>query len=233
VNFNYSYKAFLISSLLVGNLILILVSIKLGAEKQPQEETVPIEYIETLPEEVMALNEATSEKADIKTNTAYNEAEQFIKEIEEGRNEITSEENEVSTNDPFSFENTGNVNFEETQKRLEEAKKKLALASSKKPKASQSVNRKTTISYRLVDRKALYLPNPVYTCNSGGKIVISIEVDDRGNVIKKDYNPTLSTTRNGCLIDAALAYAESAQFTTKAGKPKQLGTITYLFPGQE
>ncbi len=218
---------------MVGNLILILVSIKLGGEKQPQEETVPIEYIETLPEEVMALNEATSEKADIKTNTAYNEAEQFIKEIEEGRNEITSEENEVSTNDPFSFENTGNVNFEETQKRLEEAKKKLALASSKKPKASQSVNRKTTISYRLVDRKALYLPNPVYTCNSGGKIVISIEVDDRGNVIKKDYNPTLSTTRNGCLIDAALAYAESAQFTTKAGKPKQLGTITYLFPGQE
>ena len=236
MRFDYSYKAFLISSLLVGNLILVMVTTKLRKVAPPEEETVPVEYLETLPEEELALSEAISEKQQITTNTAYNEAESYIREIENSRNsrnaEDTEENTETNTSSSYSLQNTGNVNFKEVKDVLENAKDKLALASKKKPKNNRTVNRKTTISYSLVDRKAMVLPNPVYTCPEGGTIVISIIVDELGKITKMDFNPTLSSTSNGCLIDAAMEYAQQSRFSTKAGKKKQMGTITYKFPGQ-
>lgn len=212
-----------------------MVTVKLRKVAPPEEETVPVEYLETLPEEELALSEATSEKQQITTNTAYNEAESYIREIENSRNSTyagDTEENTETNTSSYAFQNTGNVDFKEVKEVLEEAKDKLALASKKKPKNNRTVNRKTTISYNLVDRKAMVLPNPVYTCPEGGTIVISIIVDDLGKVTKMDFNPKLSSTSNGCLIDAAMEYAQQSRFTTKAGKKKQMGTITYKFPGQ-
>ena len=102
-----------------------------------------------------------------------------------------------------------------------------------KSNSKKGSNRRTTISYSLKDRKALMLPNPVYTCEGSGKIVISIEVNALGQLTKATYNKGLSTTTNGCLIDSALEYANQARFTTLAGEDGQLGTITYNFPGQD
>ncbi len=236
MNLNYSYKAFLITTLLVGNLILLLVSVKLNKQQETVEETVPVEYAEIFPEEEeeIALT-VPVERVEIQTHSAFNEAEKFISEIENSRNEEFQEE---SLPDPMSydFENSGNdTDFGKAQEKLEEVKDKLEQAAAKKKKLqpSKSVNRKTTISYRLVDRKSVELLNPVYTCDSGGKIVITIEVNGLGEVVKADYNPTLSTTTNVCLIDAALEYAKGSLFNTKVDKPRQLGTISYLFPGQE
>jgi hypothetical protein len=221
---------------LVGNLILLLVSVKLTSEQEIAEQTVPVEYTEIFPEEEeeMALT-AIQEKVEVQTHSAFNEAEKFISEIENSRNEAFEEE---SLSDPqtYDIENSGSdTNFGEVQDKLEEVKDKLAqaAASKKKLEPSKSVNRKTTISYRLVDRKSIDLLNPVYTCDANGKIVITIEVNNLGEVVKADYNPTLSTTTNVCLIEAALEYAKSSLFSAKNDKPKQLGTISYLFPGQE
>lgn len=236
VNLNYSYKAFLITSLLVGNLILLLVSVKLTKEQETPEETVPIEYAEIFPEEEEEIALALpKERVEIQTHSAFNEAEKFISEIENSRNDEFEEE---TLADPVAQpnENSGSsANFGEVQDKLEKVKDKLSEAAAKKKKLepSKSVNRKTTITYRLVDRKSVDLLNPVYTCNAGGKIVITIEVNGLGEVVKADYNPTLSTTTNVCLIDAALEYAKGSLFNAKADKPKQLGTISYMFPGQE
>jgi hypothetical protein len=84
----------------------------------------------------------------------------------------------------------------------------------------------------LVDRKAIKLRNPVYTCDRGGKVVITIEVNALGTVVQASYNKNASTTTNGCLIESALNYANQSKFTTSSEKEKQIGTITYLFPGQ-
>lgn len=92
--------------------------------------------------------------------------------------------------------------------------------------------RNSTVSYRLVDRSALDLPNPVYICDGSGKVVINILVSETGRVLKVNYNEASSTTTNECLIDSALEYAQEAIFSTSSSKPKQLGTITYNFPGQ-
>lgn len=234
MNFNYSYRAFLITSLLVGNLILLLVSVKLTKKEVQEEEVMAVEYTEIEPE---ILEEDISEKTKIQTNTAFNEAERFISEIENRRNSL-GETDPEQTDSPVeaSSENFGEdqlalnkakSQLEKVKQKLEENKRKNATA-----KPEKSVNRKTTISYRLVDRKALRLPNPVYICDAGGKIVITIEVNELGKIVKATYNETLSTTTNGCLIDSALEYAVQARFSTKADKPRQLGTITYNFPGQ-
>ncbi|MEZ4874342.1 MAG: hypothetical protein R2793_02525 [Flavobacteriaceae bacterium] len=232
MNFNYSYRAFLISSLLVGNLILLLVSVKLGGKAPEKEETLPVEYAEILPEEQEIALSTTTEKEAVETNKAYNEAEKFISDIENSREE---EAQEVTTEgETYNMEASGGtIDFSKAQDQLDKAKETLEEAAKKKSKKSKSANRRTTNYYSLVGRDDLYLPNPVYTCDAGGKIVITIEVNELGKVVKTSYNATLSTTTNGCLIDAALAYAAEARFTTLATKPKQLGTITYLFPGQE
>jgi hypothetical protein len=92
---------------------------------------------------------------------------------------------------------------------------------------------RTTIRYNLAERTALELPNPVYTCESGGKVVVTIEVNDFGKVTKASYNKKASTTENGCLIDSALNYARTSKFTSKKDSKRQLGSISYSFPGQQ
>ena len=96
-------------------------------------------------------------------------------------------------------------------------------------KDEKKANKRTLISYYLVGREAVTeLPNPVYTCEQSGKVVINITVDDQGRVIEASYNKASSNTTNGCLIDNAIYYARKARFN-KDSKNKQLGTITYLF----
>ena len=98
--------------------------------------------------------------------------------------------------------------------------------------SSESNNRNSTNSFRLVDRTALFFPNPVYTCESRGKIVLNIEVNNKGEVVYLSINESSSTTNNECLIDSALEYAKKTRFSTSKNKPQQLGSITYVFPGQ-
>lgn len=234
MNLNYSYRAFLIASLLVGNLILLLVSVKLQKRQVPEPaDATPIEYMEMLPEDMEELAMTEQEELEIKTNTAFNEAEKFISEVEEGRN-AEFMESDALTEDLNIDMGSNAIDFNKAQEALEEVKETLEESAALKEKPRpKGVNRRTTITYHLKGRTALDLPNPVYTCESGGKIVISIVVDALGKIEKATYNPTLSTTSNGCLIDAALAYAEQSRFTTKSDQERQMGTISYLFPGQE
>lgn len=240
MNFNYSYRAFLITSLLTGSLVLFLFSVKLSKEREEStEETYDIVMApeELLPED-LAIAELTPEKVKIETNRAYNEAEKFISSVENEDEEITEttegklqEMNEALENSKSDNGNGATV----TTKPEKEKKKKFSNSESGKEGEAvvKSGNRNTTISYQLVNRKDIDLPNPVYTCYGSGKVVINVEVDNLGKVVKNSYNKTASTTSNECLIDAALEYSEQARFTTDASKVRQLGTITFNFPGQQ
>lgn len=240
MNFNYSYRAFLITSLLTGSLVLFLFSVKLSKEQEENtEETYDVVMApeELLPED-LAIAELTPEKVKIETNRAYNEAEKFISSVENEDEEITEttegklqEMNEALENSKSDNGNGATV----TTKPEKEKKKKLSNSETGKEGEAvvKSGNRNTTISYQLVNRKDIDLPNPVYTCYGSGKVVINVEVNNLGKVVKNSYNKTASTTSNECLIDAALEYSEQARFSTDASKAKQLGTITFNFPGQQ
>jgi len=241
MNFNYSYRAFLITSLLFGILFLAMTSINLSKYKEEAEEIIDMDY--TIDESILEELEedlAIIEQPSIRTEThkAFNEAEKYIKEIEQEREELTEttegkiEAIDAAIEDSQTASN-GNDITAAAKKRLE---KKEATSNGTEKKKIVSVikssNRNSTNSYRLVGRSAMYFPNPVYTCEGGGKVVISIEVNALGMVKKVSYNSKQSNTSNQCLIDSALEYAKLARFTTDSSREIQLGTITYNFPGQ-
>ena len=240
MNFNYSYRAFLITSLLTGNLVLLLYSVKLSKEKvETNEETydVVVAPEDLLPED-LAIAELTPQIVKVETNRAYNEAEKFISSVEnENQEETETTEGKLQAMNDAMENSKSSDNGIGTTFKPEKKEKKTKFSNSESGKDNVAVvksgNRNTTISYQLVNRNDIDLPNPVYTCYGSGKVVINIEVDNLGKVVKNSYNRTASTTSNECLIDAALEYSSQARFNTDASKMKQLGTITFNFPGQQ
>ena len=84
-------------------------------------------------------------------------------------------------------------------------------------------------SWKLDGRKLVgKIPNPVYTCNGSGKVVVKIEVNGNGYVIDTKVDKRRSSTRNECLFDNAMEYARKALFS-KSSLEEQEGTITYFF----
>ncbi|MBT8262443.1 MAG: hypothetical protein KJO05_06445 [Bacteroidia bacterium] len=233
MKFDYSYRAFIITSLLFGCLFLILYSAKLGAGFPVDETSYDVEYADELPipeEELAKLTPA--EQRAIETNKAFNEAEKFISDLETSESEIDDKlaELDAAINDTQFVSEEG---IKEAREKLKEARE-IALKRKKQKKAETgSGNRNTTISYELVNRRSLHIPNPVYTCDRGGIIVINIQVNALGKVTKTGYNKKASSTQNGCLIESAIIYAKKARFNTAAAVETQKGTITYNFPGQQ
>ena len=62
-----------------------------------------------------------------------------------------------------------------------------------KKRSGNNANRLGTSSFSLVDRELLYLPTPVYLCEQGGKIVININVNAKGEVLGVSIAPGLKT----------------------------------------
>jgi len=226
LNFNYSYRAFLITSLLFGFLFTILFGVKIKSKLLAEEESYAIEFDpKIVQEENLAQN---TEQVKIETNIAFNEAEAFIRELEHERDALDKENKLIDETTKEALESVPPVETNKTEKTASESKE-----ISEKQIASKKVASRTTIRYNLAERNALELPNPVYTCDNGGKVVITIEVNDYGKVIRASYNKKGSTTENGCLIDSALDYARTSKFTSKKDRKRQLGSISYSFPGQQ
>ncbi len=88
------------------------------------------------------------------------------------------------------------------------------------------------ISYNLKGRKAYSLPNPGYTCNGSGVVVVQIKVDKSGSVKFADYSSSLSNRATECMIEKALKFAKKSRFDYVSNAGLQTGTITYKFVGQ-
>ncbi len=89
---------------------------------------------------------------------------------------------------------------------------------------------KSTVSYLLPNRRAIGIPNPVYTCIRGGTVVVDIRVDRDGAVTYAAIDKSRSYTTDRCLWDAALAYAKRSQFNADPkARSSQAGFITYQF----
>lgn len=238
LNLNYSYRSLLITTLLFGILFLAFKSITLSKYEVVKEESFDVEYADQdilLEDELASLSQRDVK---IETNRAFNEAEKFISALENERETVTEtsdgkeQMDDTSADSKDSSQGTASIT---NKKKLSEKKEAFSNGNNetKEVSVTNSSKRNSTVSYRLLNRSALNLPNPVYTCGSYGKVVINIEVSETGRVKKATYSKKGSTTKNECLIDNALAYAKNARFTTDGQKIKQLGTITYNFPGQQ
>jgi hypothetical protein len=88
----------------------------------------------------------------------------------------------------------------------------------------------TGTSYSLGGRKANSLPKPAYNGSEAGRVIVSIIVDRKGNVIKATPGFKGSTTNEKSLLDAAKKAALSTKFERSDSSPEeQKGTITYNF----
>ncbi len=91
----------------------------------------------------------------------------------------------------------------------------------------------TRIYYDLQGRNHTYLPIPIYMCEGSGKVVLQIEVNQKGQVENASIMEGESTTRDECLIETALQTALISRFEANDNAPRiQKGTLTYLFVAQ-
>jgi TonB family protein len=140
---------------------------------------------------------------------------------------------ESSEEDLLKEDESFRTSLKELAKIREERKQQLGEKEAEKKEFTDYLaNRRTRISYSLLDRTSYELPPPIYTCLEGGKVVINIKVDGDGYVTEVDFNETSSGTDNGCLVENALEYARKARFSP-GDKSIQLGTITYLFQSKQ
>lgn len=208
-------------------LILVLINIKLSKSIQ-KDILYELSFDEKVLEEVIKDEKIPLTK--LETHKAYNKAAKstYAKEIRA----FKSLEELRAENFRKSAETLNEVSLEQQP----EPQKKQPIKETEKTikkgiKEHTNIKRKTTISYSLANRMHLVLPNPVYRCESFGKVVIDIDVNAHGKVVRTAYNRKLSNTTNGCLIENAEQYARQALFQSKAGLRKQSGTVTYLFQG--
>jgi len=84
--------------------------------------------------------------------------------------------------------------------------------------------------YQLGNRKPVSRPKPNYICNEEGLVVVSIEVDVNGSVIKATAGVKGSTNTAQCLLSQAKEAALNTKWSADAKAPsKQVGIIKYRF----
>jgi hypothetical protein len=139
----------------------------------------------------------------------------------------------------------GPDNYIDKQKKSEQMNEdeKLALENTEmpgeeeKPKESQEMaaNYKgpTRIYYNLADRNHTYLPIPIYKCQGSGKVVLEIQVNQKGVVEEAQIIAEVSSTADPCLRETAVNTALISRFNPDLNSPKlQKGTLTYEFVAQ-
>ncbi len=218
MEFIEKHKALIITSMLMGIFILSLYNINMMNKKQEQSEIlmeIPEEFLmkeEEQPEEELIAEETRQLDNARRTHDAFNEDFEDHNEIEERIKSLTEAELDQNEETP-----------EEEEVAIEEVKEEK-----QKLEPEETNNRNSSLTYSLKDRKSIDLPNPVYTCNGSGKVVVKIEVNKNGYVIGTKVDKKKSTTRNECLFDNAMDYARQALFS-RSTIEEQEGSITYYF----
>lgn len=216
--------------------VLLLYNIHLGGVKEDEyviEMSLADEDIEKLiEEEERKLEELAANSDPIKSHMAFNEtakptigSPEPLKTLEELLEEraLNSETGEATDDAGYADQ------LKQLKAQRDEKKQKLGERDAQKEEFTNYLkDKRTSISFSLIERNAYSLPPPIYTCIEGGKVVINIKVDANGYVTEADFNDKSSGTSNGCLVDNAITYALKARFSPST-KNEQIGTITYLF----
>ena len=86
------------------------------------------------------------------------------------------------------------------------------------------------VGYSLGNRKALSKPQPNYTCNEEGKVVVEVTVDQTGKTINAVAGVKGTTNTASCLLQQAKLAAMNTKWQASADAPdRQVGKIIYSF----
>lgn len=230
-------KALIITTLLFSITVLALVNIKLRNSNDELAATlIDLENFDLMQEmeEDQPQDQPEPEPAPapktLATHQAYNQNQDESQNLNSRLNEIF-ERNAAASTESESEETSasnGDVSVTSTSKK-EKKSQSDGDNSTEKISTKTGTLKNSSISFSLLGRNALDIPNPIYTCDRSGKVVININVDAEGNVIGTSLNKASSSTTNECLVNKALEYAAGAVFSKLPGRNAQPGTITYNF----
>jgi hypothetical protein len=128
--------------------------------------------------------------------------------------------NQMSEEDRFALD-------KQEEKKMEEDK------ANESQKMAANYKGPTRIYYDLQGRNHTYLPIPIYKCQGSGKIVLLIEVNQKGIVENASVIEGESTVKDECLMETATGSALISRFEPDLNAPKiQKGTLTYIFVAQ-
>lgn len=143
-------------------------------------------------------------------------------------------EKEIST-EKYIEELKQELDIDEINKQLDRAIDNDPIISEKQkpePKAEENLySGPTRIEYDLGGRGHRYIYRPIYKCQGGGKVVVSITVNPEGKVIEAKISS--ANTNEICIQETALASAQQSLFEIDLNAdPKHRGTISYEFVAQ-
>ncbi len=228
------HLSFTISLGIMLFLVYTAYNIQLVSEENEKKEevynelTVDEDFDENIPEE-----EDIFEVEELSTHMAYNEAveSRYEKELQEFKTlEELLDESKMLADEEGDEDVSKDAAFKDFEEILKAQRAEVDANRPEEEEVGNSGESKTTITYALAERTHILIENPVYTCESYGKVVLDILVDDMGNVLDARFNKSQSTTNNGCLVDNAKRYALTSIFSS-SDKPEQYGSITYYFQG--
>jgi TonB family protein len=235
MDFFDKHKALIITCLFCSVLLLALYNFSLSSKNKATKELLVNlenfkieEPVKEEPDPEAQPQEET--KPTVQTHQAFNENQKTRDESLDKQLQEIFEKNSASqleSTDTESTGTTGNFNFQEQKKEVK--KRSDGERPSEKISTKSGGYDNSTISFSLVGRTARNIPNPVYTCDRAGKVVVNITVDEYGRVLTTSINKASSSTSNECLTDQAMEYAAQALFSSLAGRKSQPGTITYNF----
>jgi len=239
MNLNRNQLSFIITFFSLSLMILLLYNLHLGTEEQDVyviEMSLADEDLQALLEEEEKRAEELANADPIKSSQAINEtakpsigSPEPLKTLEELLEEHNLNLDDNSLEDIINADPEFAASLKEMAKKREERKQELGEKDAEKKEFTDYLaDKRTRITYSLLDRRNFELPPPIYTCLEGGTVVINIKVDRFGYVTDAEFNSTSSNTSNGCLVENAIEYALKARFNP-ATKISQIGTITYLF----
>lgn len=233
------HKALIITALLFSITVLALVNIKLHNDNKELASTlINLENFDLIQEEEQEQQQEIPEPApapparQLATHQAYNQNQEESEDLDSRLQEIF-EKNSAESMEAESEETASSSGEFSISKNVKEEKSRASDGDNTSEKSSEKSGtlKNSSISFSLVGRRAIDIPNPIYTCDRSGKVVINITVNAEGAVIDTSVNKASSSTTNECLTNKALEYAAGAVFSSLAGRNSQPGTITYNFQG--
>lgn len=206
-------------------------------EFEPLEETPITRKLIELPatsvekifqddEEMLNIARNLANKSDAKINPddyIDKVKEELIKSGKLGVNNYIDEQKKTNTSKAVEKSTIETESTENNEKETPDESQKMAA----------NYKGATRIYYDLEGRTHTYLPIPIYKCQGAGKVVLSIEVNQKGTVEKALVISDESTTSDPCLIETSVKTALISRFNSDIYSPKiQTGTLSYHFVAQ-
>jgi hypothetical protein len=127
----------------------------------------------------------------------------------------------------------GNQSDEKISLESDTTRKNIKESLEESQKMASNYKGPTRIYYDLPGRTHSYLPIPIYLCQGSGNVALSIEVNQKGEVVKAQIISRESTTSDPCLVETAVQTALISRFNSDINSPKiQSGKLSYLFVAQ-